>query len=125
LKLIDSKRTAGFTYIILSFIFFLSVHAYAQLGGPKDLIKMEAYKSLDKIHPGSEFKLAVKIGIKDSWHINSNKPYEDFLIPSELTIEENPNFKLKNSVYPNLHDVRLSFSENPLSVWEKESIIGG
>jgi len=125
LKLIDSKRAAGFTYIILSFIFFLSVHAYAQLGGPKDLIKMEAYESLDKIHPGSEFKLAVKIGIKDSWHINSNKPYEDFLIPSELTIEENPNFKLKNSVYPNPHDVRLSFSENPLSVWENEIIIGG
>jgi thiol:disulfide interchange protein DsbD len=109
-------------------IVFLSVfsfnNAFAQFGGPKDLIKIETYKSLDKIHPGGEFKLAAKINIKDNWHINSNKPYEEFLIPTELTIKNNPNFKLKSSVYPNPHDVRLSFSDKPLSVWENEIVIG-
>ncbi len=111
---------------LITFLFsFLFVNnTFAQFGGPKDLLKIETYKSLDKISPGGEFKFAVKVIIKDSWHINSNKPYEDFLIPTEFNIEENPYFKLKKIVYPNPQDVKLAFSDKPLSVLQNEILIG-
>ncbi|HVO75738.1 MAG TPA: cytochrome c biogenesis protein CcdA [Ignavibacteriaceae bacterium] len=114
-----------FHILIRSFFFslFFINFTFPQFGVQKDLIKIQSYKSLDKISPGGEFKLAAKINIKDSWHINSNKPHEDFLIPTEFTIETNPNFILKSIVYPAPEDVKLAFSEKPLSVWQNEIII--
>ena len=91
---------------------------FAQIGMPKDLVKIETYQSFDKVYPGSEFKLALEVNVEEGWHINSHKPYDEYLIPTSLTIIENPNFKLKKVAYPEPHDFKLSFSESPLSVWE-------
>ena len=33
---------------------------FAQIGMPKDLVKIETYQSFDKVYPGSEFKLALE-----------------------------------------------------------------
>ncbi len=79
---------------------------------------------MDKVYTGSEFKIALKVDIEKEWHINSNKPLEDYLIPSKLTIQEDQNFKLNKVVYPKAHDFKFAFSEDPLSVWEGEIIIG-
>ena len=91
---------------------------FAQIGMPKDLVKIETYQSFDKVYPGSEFKLALEVNVEEGWHINSHKPYDEYLIPTSLTIIENSNFKLKKVAYPEPHDFKLSFSESPLSVWE-------
>lgn len=112
------------TLITLLISVFSANNIFAQFGGPKDLLKIETYKSLDKISPGGEFKLAAKINIKETWHINSDKPYEDFLIPTEFNIEENPYFKLKKIEYPDPQDVKLAFSDKPLSVLQNEILIG-
>ena len=92
--------------------------SFAQMGMPKDLVKIETFQSFDKVYPGSEFKLALEVKVEEGWHINSYKPYDEYLIPTSLTIVENPNFKLKKVAYPEPHDFKLSFSESPLSVWE-------
>ncbi|MCW9066284.1 MAG: thioredoxin domain-containing protein [Ignavibacteriaceae bacterium] len=96
----------------------LSVNSFAQFGVRKDLIKVKTYQSFDKVYQGSEFKLALEVNVEEGWHINSDKPYDDYLIPTSLTIVENPNFKLKKVAYPKPHDYKFSFSESPLSVWE-------
>ena len=103
--------------VVLSF-FLLNSSVFAQMGVHKDLVKIKSYQSFDKVYPGTEFKIAVEVKVADGWHINSNAPYDEYLIPTSLTIVENPNFKLKKVVYPKPHDFKLSFSESPLSVWE-------
>ena len=107
---------------------FLSVFAfttlsYAQFGFKNDLVKIKTYKSFDKIYPGGEIKLAVKAKIDSTWHINSNKPYDDYLIPTKLTLE-NKDFNIEKTLYPKPHDLKLSFSEKPLSVWQDNILIG-
>jgi len=106
------------TKLVLLLFIFLCNDAFAQMGMPKDLVKIKSYQSFDKVYPGTEFKLAVEVHVAEGWHINSDKPYDEYLIPTSLTIVENPNFKLKKVVYPKPHDLKLSFSESPLSVWE-------
>lgn len=106
------------TKLVLLSLIFLWNASFAQMGMPKDLVKIKSYQSFDKVYPGTEFKLAVEVHVAEGWHINSNKPYDEYLIPTSLTIVENPNFKLKKVVYPEPHDLKLSFSESPLSVWE-------
>lgn len=90
-------------------------------------VSVKSFLSVDKVSPGDAFNIAVKTDIKDGWHINSNKPNEDFLIPTKLTII-NPDggfFNLEKVVYPPAKNVTLGFSDNPLSVWEGEIYIGG
>jgi len=96
----------------------LTITTSAQFGVRNDLIKIHSYQSFDKVYKGTEFKLAVEVSVAEGWHINSNKPYDEYLIPTSLTIVDNPNFKLKKVVYPKPHDYKFAFSESPLSVWE-------
>lgn len=110
--------------LLFSLIFVINFNSAAQFGSNSDLIKIQSYLSMDKVFSESEFKLAVKVKIDEQWHINSNKPYEDYLIPTELLIDENEKFTLKSVTYPEAHDFKFAFSESPLSVWEGEIIIG-
>ncbi len=110
----------------LFFILFLLIQANAisQVGLQEDHVKIKTFSSLDKLYSGSENKLALKVTIEEKWHINSNKPYDDFLVPTSLSLAENENFKLVKVVYPKAKDYKFNFSDNPLSVWEEEIVIG-
>lgn len=113
-----------FSIAVLSFVVIFSEYSISQFSGNTDLVKIKSYSSFDKIYAGSEFKLAVKVEIEETWHINSNKPKEDFLIPSELTMSEINGFSLINKSYPEPKEYKFSFSDTPLSVWEGEFFIG-
>ena len=110
--------------LLIAIILFLTVsNVSAQFGLQQDHVEIKSYLSFDKVYPGSEVKLAVKVNIEDGWHINSNKPYEDYLIPTELAIDTTY-FELKKVTYPEAHDFKFSFSEKPLSVYEGQIYIG-
>ncbi|WP_337873211.1 cytochrome c biogenesis protein CcdA [Ignavibacterium sp.] len=109
---------------IASIILFYSISAYSQFGQPTEIVKIKSFSSFDKVYTGSEFKLAVKINVQDTWHINSNKPKEDFLVPTELILSEINGFSIVNTVYPEAKEYKFSFSETPLAVWEGEFFIG-
>lgn len=113
-----------FLIAVLSFVVIFSEYSISQFSGNTDLVKIKSYSSFDKIYAGSEFKLAVKVEIEETWHINSNKPKEDFLIPTELTMSEINGFSLINKSYPEPKEYKFSFSDTPLSVWEGEFFIG-
>jgi len=110
--------------LLIVVLFILTVSsAFAQFGLKQDHVKIKSYLSFDKVYPGSEVKLAVKVNIEDGWHMNSNKPYEDYLIPSELSIDTTY-FKIKSISYPKPHDFKFSFSDKALSVYKGEVYIG-
>ncbi len=102
----------------------LTSNIFAQFGVSNNILKVNAVKSLDKVTPNGEFKIALQININEPWHINSNKPYDEFLIPSSLTINDTSNFIIQKIAYPKAHDIKLDFSEKPLSVWQGENYIG-
>jgi thiol:disulfide interchange protein DsbD len=110
--------------ILIILIILFTSSTLAQFGMPKDLVKIETYQSFDKVYPGTEFKLAVKAEVAESWHINSHKPYDEYLIPTSLMVTENPDFKMIKVAYPKPHDFKFSFSESPLSVWEGQVYFG-
>jgi thiol:disulfide interchange protein DsbD len=109
--------------ILIIVLLILTSNSFSQFGLKQDHVKIESYLSFDKVYPGSEVKLAAKVNIEKTWHINSNKPYEDYLIPTELIIQSD-HFKISKISYPKPHDFTFDFSENPLSVYEGEIYIG-
>ena len=109
---------------VLAFILLISESVYPQFGKPLNLVKIKAYQSFDKVIAGTEYKIGVKVNIDPKWHINSNKPYEDFLIPSVLSIDTAAGFSITKIKYPKSLDRKLSFSDKPLSVFENEIYVG-
>lgn len=105
------------------FLILLQELALAQFG-PEDLIRINTISSFDKVNVGGQFKIAVKINIKDSWHINSDKPKEDYLIPSQVNIQIPEGFRLEKTNYPPAEEIKLGFSDTPLSAWQGKILIG-
>lgn len=101
------------------FFFLLSFSLLsAQFGPQEQLVDAGFYTSFDNVYPGSEFKIAVKLDVKKPWHINSNKPKDDFLIGTSVTFGNEGRFSVSNITYPEAEDIKFSFSETPVSVFE-------
>jgi thiol:disulfide interchange protein DsbD len=114
-----------FLYTILFSLLAISA-AMPQSGIDKQYASIKSYISSDKVHAGSTVKLAVKTTVEKGWHINSNKPKDDFLIATELTAASDKNIaSLTTVTYPKAQDVTLGFSDKPVSVFEGEVIIQG
>lgn len=58
---------------------------------------------------------SLKINIKPGWHINSNKPLEDYLIPTEIKLDDN---NLTQENYPKAQVKALAFNKEKLSLYE-------
>ncbi len=115
------KRIMGLLFF-LAFTFSIN----AQLFGPENnIVKLEIYQSFDKVQPGGQLKLAVKANIEDGWHINSNKPKEDFLIPTTMELDSSSGLKITGLTFPQAKEIKFDFSDVPLVVYEKEALIGG
>lgn len=109
--------------IFISLVFTSHLN-YAQFGFQnKEILNYNIYQSFDKIQPEGEIKLAVKVTMDGEWHINSNKPKEDYLIPTELKISANFDFEHNEIIYPKPHNIKFDFSDIPLSVYEGEFFI--
>jgi thiol:disulfide interchange protein len=85
-----------------------------------DVVSVKLSPSNVKITAGSQVRATLIATIKSPWHINSNKPNEDFLIPSVVTAKAK-GIKLAKVKYPEAHEINLSFAEQPVSVYEKDA----
>ncbi len=102
----------------------LALSIKAQPNFEEELVTVNSYLSFDKIHAGSQLKFALKGNIKDTWHINSNKPNDDYLIPTTVELKH-PDFQFSNVVYPKVKEYQFGFSDNPVAVYEGEITIAG
>jgi hypothetical protein len=66
---------------------------------------------------GAEFTVALNATITPGWHINSDAPDDESLIPTRIGVE-GTSITLVRVEYPKADVVKLAISENPLSVFE-------
>ena len=88
---------------------------YAQFG-QSDLVRIKLAQNNLKLNAGSQFKVVLEAHIADSWHINSNKPNDEFLIASKVTVKSEA-VTLTSINYPQPKELKLEFSEKPVSVY--------
>lgn len=68
------------------------------------------------LEPGKQIEVPLQVRIRSGYHINSNKPAEEYLIPTRLTWDAAP-LTVRNITYPKAEIVTYAFSEQPLSVY--------
>lgn len=118
---IELRFLIGVIYFVLTNLNVLQ--AQFQSGQPVEVLTVEAFLSVDKIRPGDEFKIGVKARLNKEWHINSNKPSEEFLIPTVVELTEIEGLEFGEVHYPEGEMKKFEFSETPLSVYEGDVII--
>jgi thiol:disulfide interchange protein DsbD len=84
--------------LFISAIFLLASQALAQEEAP--LSTALNYKSLQ---PGQQAVLAVVLDIPPGLHSQSHKPLDEFLIPFEIKVDDNPAVEAFAPVYPEGH----------------------
>ena len=89
-----------------------------KLPAAKDVVKPKAYASLDKVPRGRAFDVAVVGEIMSGFHVNSNKPTEEYLISTQLLPEFPAGYKILATTYPPGKLTKFEFSEKQLSVYE-------
>jgi thiol:disulfide interchange protein DsbD len=78
----------------------------------------------DAVMPGGTAHVAVKVVLPERLHTNSNKPRARGLIPAVLTITPTEGVEVAEIVYPQPSDLKQEGSEQPLSVYQREFLIG-
>lgn len=110
---------AVFVAFLLSHcVISVSAQESAKLPAAKEVVKPRAFVSLDKVPRGRAFHVAVVAEIMPGFHVNSNKPSEDYLIPTQLLPELPAGYKVLGTTYPPGKLIKFEFSENKLSVYQ-------
>lgn len=109
-------RSYFFLFIALLLI---SVPVLAQgFGEDVDFLSVEPRLSVDKVQVGTVFQVAIIVDIHHPFHINSNQPTEEYLIPTKLEFDARENISIGKIIYPKPQLLTFPFSEEPLSVYE-------
>jgi thiol:disulfide interchange protein DsbD len=97
--------------------------AWAQ-GVPKssEVVTPRLVADADRLVAGRPFRLAVVADIRAGWHVNSHKPKEDFLIPTEVKLKPAAGLKFSAVAYPNDVERKFAFSEQKLAVYEGRTV---
>ncbi len=97
-------------------IFVMGVEGSAAKTDPAVSVRTIAPAGL--LSPGKQAILTVELIIASPYHINSDRPLEDFLIPTTLEFEPNSRVTFGKPVFPAAPEKKLPFSEAPMSVYE-------
>lgn len=93
----------------------ISLSAAAQGGGPS--VSQIAPPTVN-VTPGHTAKVTLHFRVADYFHINSHKPLDELLLPTELKLSPPTEIMVSNVIYPPGHMLELPFSpESKLNVY--------
>jgi len=91
------------------------------LGGP---VQTTPYLSLSTVPQGGVAHVAVAIDIAAPWHINANRLEDEMLIPTEVVFAPPEGITIRNIVYPDGHEAKLDFAEEPMRLYDGVVLVG-
>ena len=68
--------------------------------------------------PGGTATVVVTIAVDEGWHINSNAPLDEFLVPTRVLLTLPPGWTADAPAFPRHRLASLSFSDTPVAVFE-------
>ena len=99
--------------VLFWIIFGSGIFVHAQ----SSLVSLSLNKQKWTVNAGANFTGALHVKLEHGWHINSNKPNDEFLIPAVLA-SGNTSFPLAGIRFPVPKEKKLGISEKPVSVFE-------
>jgi len=91
---------------------------FGQLNVPSDLVSVAPQWSKTGTVRGESIKLALQVRISRGWHINSNQPLDEFLIPTEVNLQTPAGVAVGRIYYPDAELLDFDFSDSKVAVYE-------
>ncbi len=105
-----TQQPSGFYYLLTGINEHLSGEAGATQYAARGVVRAKAFKR--------DEQLVVSVTLADGWHVNSQTPLQDYLIPTQLTNAGGR--ELYDVVYPEAQVRTLGFQRSALSLFENE-----
>lgn len=105
-----AQQPTGYFYLLTGVAEHLTGERSDRQYGGRGVVKSHAQIKDDK--------LVVAITLADGWHINSDQPLQDYLIPTRLTLASGQ--PLDNVSYPKALVRTLGFQQSELSLFENQ-----
>lgn len=104
-----------------SFIFVLLLLFSVTIFASKDtdVLKITS-QPLQTLNASEEIEISLNVSIQKGWHINSNDPLNDFLIPTSIRAKNDKNLKISKIIFPEHKVKSLKFSKSELAIFEGE-----
>jgi DsbC/DsbD-like thiol-disulfide interchange protein len=87
------------------------------------VVEASAVLETDAAHPGSTVQAALVAKIAPGYHINDHKPSHEYLIPSELKMDPNPQVAVEEINFPPGTPTKFEFDDAKLSVYEGTLVV--
>lgn len=114
-----SVSAAMYARVLCTLILFLT--ATSLVNAQEDnVVKVVSLGTAGDAQPGKTVEVSMRLEIDDEWHINSDRPNDDFLIASALKISgpAAKNFAIQSVRFPKAKTINFDFSDKPVSVFE-------
>jgi thiol:disulfide interchange protein DsbD len=82
------------------------------------IVTVKIIPSAETFKPGQTYDLAIELNIRSPYHINSDQPTEDYLIPVTVDLTSKKGITFGKVIFPPADMRKLELSENPLSIYE-------
>jgi thiol:disulfide interchange protein len=92
--------------------------------GPPPRAQVTPILEREAAAPGTALRVALKVSLPEGLHANAHKPRDPKLIPIVLTVNAPAGATVEEIVYPEPTDLRQENAPEPLSVYEREFVIG-
>jgi hypothetical protein len=88
--------------------------------GRPNPVRVEALIDNFRVVRGKPFVVRVQLTVNAGFHINSNKPKDKYLIPTEVKLDRISGVLFRDVKFPSAKEAKFQFSSEPLSVFEGE-----
>lgn len=92
-------------------------HLPAQPAGSAGKVDTEVKLSQNVVPAGDTVAAAVVMHIEEGWHVNAREPTLEYLIGTELKIDEQAGFSVSGIQYPESERFTFAFAGEPLDVY--------
>jgi len=107
-----------FSLLVALVVFASGVAGSSALAQSPPNIGVNAKLATDSVKPGRVVRATVTIEIPSGFHVNSSRPLEKFLIPTQLKIDSPKGIRVGAVMYPRAVLRNFKFSKNKVSVYE-------
>ena len=86
--------------------------------GTAPVVSVRTIAPAGPLEPGNASVLTIELDISHPYHINSDRPLQDYLIPTSLEIGPQPGVVFGKPSFPAAPVKKLPFSDSPMAVYE-------
>jgi len=109
--------------LFVIFLFLIIGLTYGFTQNADDVISVKLFSSEDKLEPGKNNPVSIEIKIEEPFHINSQQPAEDYLIPVTIGFSGKEGLVFSGTEFPEPEIKLMGFSDTPLSIYEGTFVV--